>query len=399
MIRGNNFTGFELRTTSCRMSTLSTSEDGENVQQPYPGTVLSSRTTEEERPSPPPQPPPLPVSVEQRLIEAYQTLMGGDPIRRHEGGQRPESITAILMNTLLSTPLYPFKLVQVLIQLGHEPVEPQRRYSFMFQQYMYYYPGLLGYTRAIVREEGWTGLYRGVGHNLYQSVVSLTARNMLQPLVYSAVNRIPMPFHGIETGDVPDTEPKNSLDNMSAILTRVSRMFLSSLFTSFAVELVVHPFQVMTIRSMAQAIGKETTYNVVWSSAVEIYQTQGLRGFYSGLVPALLGHLCTVLIHSTLMLMFEIITANITHQVGKVAVKTFIAMPLLAYIPRSYSYPFFLMSNLMVVNDMGLAAGALPYAPVYQDWRDCYRHLKSTGSLYRGSVVLFSRFAYRCPPV
>ena len=367
-------------------------------ESPFAGAVFSTTISEDERASPPPPPPQLPLSMEQRLLEAYQTLMGGDPSRMYDREQSKESTGLVLANAMLCTPIYPFRLIQVLIQLGHEPVQPQSRFSFMFQQYMYYYPGLLGYARAIVRDEGWTALYRGVRDNFVQSLVFMTTRNLLQPLISLAVNRIPMPFHRMETGDVPDTEPNNSIDSMPAILTRGSHMFLSTLFTSFAIEFVIHPFQVITIRSIAQSIGKETIYKGGYSSAAEIYHAQGLKGFYSGLVPALLGHLCTGMIHSSLWLMFEIITANIAHRVGKVVLKTFVAIPLLAYVPSSYSYPFFLMSNLMAVNNVGLAAGSLPYAPVYENWRSCYRHLKSTGSLYRGSVVLFSRFAYRYPP-
>lgn len=379
------------------MSIESSSDIGRSGDDPR--TRMAARNVESEQASPPPQLPPPPVSLEQRMVEAYQALMGGNPGRRYER-VRKESMGLILWNGMLGTTLvHPFRLVKVLIQLGHEPVEPQRRFSFLFQRYMYYYPGLFGYLRAIAHDEGWTGLYRGFGTNFVRGLVSITTFTTLRPLIVSAVSRIPMPFYRIESGDVPDTEPDDSMESMAAILTRGSRMFLSTILTNFAVELIVRPFQVIAIRSVAQAVGKETVYNGVWSSAVEIYQTQGLRGFYSGLVPALLGHLCTVVIHSSLWLMFEIISANVTHQIGKTVVKSFIAMPILAYVPGSYSYPFFLMSNLMVVNNVGLAAGSPPYAPVYDGWRDCYRHLKSTGNLYRGSVVLFGRFAYKDPPV
>lgn len=365
-----------------------------------PGVGLAARNAEGERAREPPPPalPPPPVSLEQRMTEVYQTLMGGDPSHRYENAQKKETVGAVVYNSLASAPFHPFRLVRILIQLGHEPVPPRRKFSFVFQQYMYYYPGLFGYARAIAHDEGWTALYRGVGSSIALTLFSLMANRTIRPFVCSTVNKIQMPFHRMESGDVPDTEPSNDIDSMAAILTRGSRMFLSSLITNLTVELVVHPFKVISLRCMVQAVGKENIYNGFWSSAKEIYQREGLQGFYSGLVPALLGNLCSVVIYSSLWLMFEIISANITHQLGKVVVKTFIAMPLLAYIPGSYSYPFFLMSNLMSVNNVGLAAGLPPYAPIYNNWGDCYRHLKSTGNLYRGSAILFGRFAYKDPP-
>ena len=362
-------------------------------------TRLSTESGDEERISPPPQPPQPPVPVERRLIEAFQNMVGDDPGHNRGSEFKKESVGGIFVNVLLSAPLYPFKLIQILIQLGYEPVQPQKRFSLVFQRYMYYYPGFFGYSRAIVQDDGWSGLYRGITNSLLYSMVSLTTNSILQPLIFSSVNRIPLPFQRSETGDVPDTEPNNSIDSIPAILTRGSYMFASTLLTNVAVEIIVHPLHVITMRNVAQAIGKENAYCGFWPSVVEIYQTQGLQGFYAGLVPALLGHLCTVLIHSSVWLFFEMIASKVTHHLGKVMLKSFVAMPVLAYIPRSYSYPFFLMSNLMAVNNVGLAAGSPPNSPVYGGWRDCYRHLKLTGSLYRGSVVLFSRFAYRYPPV
>lgn len=330
-------------------------------------------------------------TTEVQILEGAQELLNkADPSR--------EGYVQLLTRACITTPLIqPFRYVQRLIQLGHEPFPPKKRFNFIFRRHLYYYPGVFSYARSIVKVDGWKELYRGVGALFVSDLVGMVTHRQVYSLILSAVNKIPMPFYMQESGDVPDTDPQYR-DSLPYILTRASRMFLVSVTTNCVVQLAVHPFHVISMRSIAQYIGKETTYNGVLVSIKEIYQTEGLSGFYSGLVPALLGHLCTCVIHSSLWLMFEIIIANISHHMGKLVVKTFIAAPLLAYIPSSYSYPFVLMTNVMAVNNCGLAAGSPPRMPVFMGWRDCYRYLKASSSLYRGSAVLFSRYAYRDIP-
>ena len=344
---------------------------------------------------PPGDQTPRQVTLEQHLEEAQELLGAGS----NNTGEvaKVEGPMPIVTRVLLQMPFHPLRLVQVLVQLGYEPIPPQRRFSFMFQRYMYYYPGFYGYARSIYDSEGWRGLYRGTLFVFMESVLSGAVGNMLQPIVNHSVSVIPMPFYRTETGDVPDTDP-NDINSLPAILTRASRIFLRSLMTRYFVQLVVHPFHVISVCSMSQYIGKETSYMGLWSSVKEIYRTKGVTGFYSGLVPALFGHLCTCVIHSSLWLLFEIVVSNISNDMGKIVVRTFIAMPLLTYIPSTYSYPFTVMSNVMAVNNSGLAAGSPPRYPIFPSWLDCFRHLKRTGNLNRGANILFPRFAYRDIP-
>ena len=327
-------------------------------------------------------------------MEAEQIL--GNAAAGNEGG-KSDNFLNILGRTLIGSTAHPLKLVKLLIQLGYEPVPPERRFSFVFQRYLYYYPGVIGYAGHIVRSEGWRGLYRGVGSAMVSDVVGMSTAVVLQPIITTAVDSIPLPFYGMDSGDVPDTDPRQ-IGSLSYLLTRTSRMFLISVLSKCAVQIVIHPFEVVTIRSMAQFIGKETTYNWVWSSLWEIYQAEGLSGLYSGLAPALLGHVCSCIIYSSLALLFDIITSNISNNMGKVVVRTMIAFPLLAYIPLSYSYPFNLMSSVMAVNGTGLAAGAPPRFPAFKGMLSCFQYLKSSGNMYRGSNILFPRFAYKEEP-
>ena len=287
-----------------------------------------------------------------------------------------------------------FLILQVLIQLGYEPTAPERRYSFVFRQYLYYYPGIYGYAKQIVQQGGWSALYRGLGMSLISQFVSLSAHHLIHPAVTSMVLNLPLSVVNEGNGDVPDTEPQN-VETVRAVLVQATRSFMIALVTNVSVEMVVHPFHVIVVRTIAQHVGKESLYGLAWSSIRQIYADEGLSGFYAGLVPAILGHAFSCLIYSSMWIFFEMVAINSPYNWMKMFVRGLIAVPLLAYIPRTYSYPFSLMSNVMAVNNTQLMAAR---QPAYSGLGDCYRDLKSMGALYRGSVVIFPRFAYKVPP-
>ncbi len=341
-------------------------------------------------------------SAEERLmIENARALLGMGPsrIRKQTQEATPSPIQhgflAHVGKALLSAPLYPMTLVQVLIQLGYEPIPPQRRYSIVFRQYMYYHPGMFGYAKAIVQQDGWKALYRGVGGFIVEGIVALTAEGVIAPIVAKGVDRLPLSV--VEGGaDVPDTE--ENVETTRAVVIRATRLFLRGILTQSAVHLISHPFRVIYVRSIAQYIGREQIYTSVWQSMKEIYREEGISGFYSGIIPTLLGCVYSTAMYVTLWSFFELLAMNAPHQLIKVLIKGLIEIPLLSYIPRTYSYPFNLMSNVMAVNNCRLAAGVPPRIPVLNGWLDCYHHLRSFRLLYRGSVVIFPRFAYKDLP-
>ncbi|NXG85041.1 MTCH2 protein, partial [Stercorarius parasiticus] len=55
------------------------------------------------------------------------------------------------------------------------------------------------------------------------------------------------------------------------------------------------------------------------------------------------------------------------------------------------TYPFVLVSNLMAVNNCGLAGGLLPYAPTYSSWLDCWSQLRREGNMSRGNSLFFRK--------
>ena len=329
---------------------------------------------------------------EEQFLQGVRNFLGLDNKKKD---QSDDGVLSHVMRAIVNVPVYPIRFVQILIQLGFEPTPPQKSYSFVFRQHLYYYPGLFGYARAIVREEGWRALYRGVGASVVSEVVQLTARGILTPPVQRAVSWLPLSV--VDSGDdVPDTE--ENVQTSRAVVVRHTRNFISSVTMETLVELFYHPFHVITVRAVAQHIGRENLFSSVWSSVKEIYREEGISGFYAGIVPAILGHVSNIFVYNLLRLAFELVVMRVSSNLGKAVIQGLIEVPLLMYLPRTYSYPFTLMSNMMAVNNCGLRAGLPPRVPVFDGWRDCYRYLKASGSLYRGSVIFLPRFAYKTPP-
>ena len=337
-----------------------------------------------------------PNGPEQQILSMFGQGGGGQGANSPSGG-----IVSNVVRAVLSAPFHPIKLVNVLIQLGYEPSPPEQRYSFIFRQYLWYYPGIFGYARSIVRQDGWRALYRGVGGSMFAEVVHLSAIGVIRPTVNHLISRIPLRTVPADAdGNVPDTEPEpENVETIRAVLVSAMRTFLTNSITSVAVELVVHPFHVISIRMIAQQVGKEHLYDSVWSSIKAIYREEGLSGFYSGIVPALLAHLTRCVIYSSMWILFELMAIHTPYNWAKMLIRVPLRVPLLNYLPRSYSYPFMLMSNVMAANTPQLRVSQPPYSPIFNSWTESYKHLKSIGALYRGSVVLFPRFVSRERPL
>ena len=320
---------------------------------------------------------------------------GGGAGGRGRVPHHPPTLVSKLVQAVLTTPLHPIRVVHVLIQLGHEPVPPQRRYSLVFRRYMYYWPGIIGYARAIAKQDGWRELYRGFWGGLTTDVVSILASALFDPLIKRAVHALPLSVVP-SNGDQPDNE--DNIQTTRAVAVRAVRLFLHQLFLKSVVIVIVQPFYTISVRMIAQHIGKEAIYNSFWRSLREIYREEGISGFYKGTIPALLGGLVTALMYTSLWMGVELVSNMIPQQWGKVLVKNMVGPFMLSYIPSSYAYPFSLMRVTMAVNNSRLAAGSPPHVPIFNGWVDCYRYLRSNNLTYRGSVVYLPRYAYTRPP-
>lgn len=319
----------------------------------------------------------------------------GVPAIGNNNASKPPSLASKITQAVLLTPLHPVRFVHVLIQLGHEPVPPERRYSFLFQRYMYYWPGIIGYARDVVQKDGFLELYRGVSGNLACEITNIIAGSLLNPLVKQLVGAIPLSVVP-SNGDVPDNE--DNIETTRAVFVRGVRLFFHQLILKSAVTVIIQPFYTITIRMIAQHVGKETIYNSVWGSLGEIYHREGVAGFYKGLFPALLGGVLSTVMHVTLWVGLELLAIQMTQDVGRTVVRNLVRPFLISYVPRSYAYPFELMRAVISVNGSGLRLGMEPHVPLFSGWRNSYSYLKSQHVMYRGSVFFLPRYAYTNTP-
>ena len=189
---------------------------------------------------------------------------------------------------------------------------------------------------------------------------------------------------------LPEGVVEVNLDNLSTNRNKIreeTKMFLITSFSGCLSLLVTRPFTVITTRSIAQHVGQETMYSSVLQAVRQIYSEEGVAGFYSGLVPAMLEWVMTILINH--------VAAVIIFEAAKLMPSRIPPVLIMAgdwcmsyYLAWICSHPLGLVSTLMAVNDSGLAAATVRFS----DWRDCWNHLRVTDNLFRGiwvSRILF----------
>ena len=276
-------------------------------------------------------------------------------------------IAEAVLDVIIAQPL---RVIGTLRRLGHEPVPPRQCYSFISGQYLWYYPGIIGYTRGLIRERGWLGLYRGFTVCVVDSIVGNLVLDLCQPLVTYLVTRI----------------PENMTTNVGfGFLLRLARMFLYNSLLHCLVEVIRRPFQVMAVRAIAQHVGQETVYSSVLQAVRHIYSEEGITGFYSGLAPALIRQVIGSVVIVIATMVAEILVSSDR-----------LRTPAKRILSASFSmiccHPYLVMSDLMAVNNSRLAIVSRHFT----DWRDCWRHLRATNNLYRADVfrLLFPHVAH-----
>ena len=278
---------------------------------------------------------------------------------------------------LLAIPLtallwHPIKVASTLLQLGHEPIPPHESYSFITREYSWHHPRLFGYMYGITRQRGLLGWYRGFVPSVIESMV----QNVVYK--YSKSHVVPVVDHLLPEGAL-----EVNVDDLTTNRNQIKQATKAFLVLSVAgclTEVITRPFTVITLRGIAQHVGQETMYSSILQAVRHIYNEEGIAGFYSGLVPALLWHVMNSLMHQ---LAFLALTKAV------VLLPSFLKIPLADFHMRwSLSYffswagthPLGQVSTLMAVNGSGLAAVSVQFS----DWCDCWDHLSTTGNLIRG---------------
>uniref|UniRef100_A0A672QZJ8 Mitochondrial carrier homolog 2-like n=1 Tax=Sinocyclocheilus grahami TaxID=75366 RepID=A0A672QZJ8_SINGR len=258
----------------------------------------------------------------------------------------------VLLGSGLTVLSHPLMYIKVLVQVGHEPLPPTLGRN-MFGRQVYQLPGLFAYAKHIIKIDGKSGLFKGLAPRLCAGTIGTIVHGKVLQVCYEAERT-------------------------------TTKMIARSCAT-----IVTHPFHVITLRCMVQFIGREAKYSGVFDSIVTIYREEGILGFFAGLIPRLLGDvfslwICNMLAHFINAYAID----DSTSHTGEIkncsqAVTGFFASML--------TYPFVLVSNLMAVNNCGLAGGLPPYAAIYPNWLHCWSHLSQEGNMSRGNSLFFRK--------
>uniref|UniRef100_A0A671M105 Mitochondrial carrier homolog 2-like n=1 Tax=Sinocyclocheilus anshuiensis TaxID=1608454 RepID=A0A671M105_9TELE len=267
----------------------------------------------------------------------------------------------VLLGSGLTVLSHPLMYIKVLVQVGHEPLPPTLGRN-MFGRQVYQLPGLFAYAKHIIKIDGKSGLFKGLTPRLCAGTIGT--------IVHSKV---------LQDNTLPDFQNKTSSESLTT-----KEMIARSCAT-----IVTHPFHVVTLRCMVQFIGREAKYSGVFDSIVTIYREEGILGFFAGLIPRLLGDVLSLWICN--MLAHFINTYAIDDSTSHTGEIKNCSQAVTGFFASMLTYPFVLVSNLMAVNNCGLAGGLPPYAAIYPNWLHCWSHLSREGNMSRGNSLFFRK--------
>uniref|UniRef100_A0A671LZC6 Mitochondrial carrier homolog 2-like n=1 Tax=Sinocyclocheilus anshuiensis TaxID=1608454 RepID=A0A671LZC6_9TELE len=260
----------------------------------------------------------------------------------------------VLLGSGLTVLSHPLMYIKVLVQVGHEPLPPTLGRN-MFGRQVYQLPGLFAYAKHIIKIDGKSGLFKGLTPRLCAGTIGT--------IVHSKV--------------------------LQVCCTFVCEITTKEMIARSCATIVTHPFHVVTLRCMVQFIGREAKYSGVFDSIVTIYREEGILGFFAGLIPRLLGDVLSLWICN--MLAHFINTYAIDDSTSHTGEIKNCSQAVTGFFASMLTYPFVLVSNLMAVNNCGLAGGLPPYAAIYPNWLHCWSHLSREGNMSRGNSLFFRK--------
>ncbi|KAM8755432.1 mitochondrial carrier homolog 1-like isoform 1-T1 [Acanthopagrus schlegelii] len=272
----------------------------------------------------------------------------------------------LLLGAGVTAITHPLLYVKLLIQVGHEPLPPTVG-TTMFGRRVLYLPGFFSYAQYIVKVDGKGGLFRGLSPRIVSSAISTVVRSKVKQQVELLSKR------------------NDTRTSLRKVVQETSHEMIIQCLSRVA----THPFHVMSVRCMAQFVGREVTYGSMFSSIVKIFKEEGVAGFYVGFVPHVVGEVlflwcCNLLAHF-------INTYAVDDSFSQaLAVRSYTKF-VMGIAVSVLTYPFMLVADLMAVNNCGLAAGLPPHSPIFKSWLHCWNHLSHEGQLFRGSSFFFRR--------
>lgn len=272
----------------------------------------------------------------------------------------------LLLGAGVTAITHPLLYVKLLIQVGHEPLPPTVG-TTMFGRRVLYLPGFFSYAQYIVKVDGKRGLFRGLSPRIVSNAISTVVRSKVKKQV----------------------ELLSKREDMLTPLRKVVQETSQEMVIQCLSRVATHPFHVMSVRCMAQFVGREVTYSGMFSCIVNILKEEGVGGFYVGLIPHVVGEVlflwcCNLLAHF-------INTYTVDESFSQASAVRSYTKFVMGIAVSVLTYPFMLVADLMAVNNCGLAVGLPPHSPIFKSWLHCWNYLSHKGHLFRGSSFFFRR--------
>lgn len=284
----------------------------------------------------------------------------------------------------VSTALHPLEYAKVLMQIGFEPIAPVPGRTLLGKPTMIL-PNVFQYAGYIKHVDGFAGCFRGLSAKILGNLLSAHYSERIADEMGLEACKDSEGKRGKKMDDHVETDD----DDDAALDEKFKKQLKRNLVVHTAGVVISQPFHVISIRMMAQFVGRERIYTGLWQSIREIWTQDGLFGFFTGFVPRLLCDLgCLIISSSATYLASKYLIRESEGRVYFSSISQFVV--------SSMFYPYHVVSTCMIVNGSRLRAGSLPNMEPYRDWRDCYAKLKASGNHKRGNSLFF-RYAVSRP--
>ncbi|NP_001187386.1 mitochondrial carrier homolog 2 [Ictalurus punctatus] len=283
-----------------------------------------------------------------------------------------ETCGQVLLGSGLTALSHPLMYIKVLVQVGHEPLPPTLGRN-LFGRQVYQLPGLFAYAKHIITIDGKLGLFKGLAPRLCAGTIGTIVHSKVLQKCHE------------KKLEVMNSGQKAEEGSLQHVVNETTKEMIAR----SCATIVTHPFHVITLRCMVQFIGRETKYSGVFDSTITVYREEGILGFFAGLIPRLLGDIFSLWICN--MLAHFINSYAIDDSMSRMSEMKNCSQAATGFFASMLTYPFVLVSNLMTVNNCGLAGGLPPYAETYKTWFDCWRHLSREGNMSRGNSLFFRK--------
>jgi carrier protein len=292
--------------------------------------------------------------------------------------------TKLLAKTATGVATHPLTFAKTLFQLGHEPYPLTTGKVFIIAgREAYFLPNAFKYLSNIYKESGFTKLFTGLDAAILSSAVG-GATSFAVELYLDRY------FPDIGGAYQEAKKEEEELTDHESFRLKLRQAIRATIFTSLGL-IVSRPFTVIMIREIAQLIGREQKYNSVIGALYTIGYEEGPRGFFSGLIPALLAQSVTIwgtfaLTYGIERVLVRASRDNPDDENARKSVKDArrVLNVIVPFFVNAFSYPFSVVSTVMSLNGSGLAVSLLPYSPSFNYWGDAYDYLKPHG-LVRGA--------------